>query len=82
MATPIRRLSAGASFTPSPVIATDFALSFERVDDAQLLFRRLPGRTRRCLSDPRDASDGLVQRVQLRSGEYMPRPGQIQPGAR
>ena len=63
IATPMSAfLSAGASFTPSPVMATMWPLRLEDVDEVDLVLRRDAG-------DDADAVDLAAQRVVVHGGE-------------
>ncbi len=64
MATPMSAdFSAGASLTPSPVIATTCAVGLQRVDDAQLV-RGRDARVHRGAAHRR-GEGGIVERVEL-----------------
>ena len=62
-------LSAGASLTPSPVMATTSPLALKRLDDAQFLLGHDRGRKRVDVADPA-AQLRVVQRVELVAGEH------------
>ena len=65
IATPMSAdLSAGASFTPSPVIATMSPVGLQRVDDPQLVLGR-DARVDRHRRAPPRAKRVLVERLEL-----------------